>query len=99
MIKHEQYDSYILRITFQNYQENLPQYIPPENFGDGDAGFHPISLNLTPQELHEMQEIVEDFDFEDQQEKNKLKTTLAMMHGNFICSLNINFISYTIPGL
>ena len=34
-----------------------------------------------------MQEIVDDFDFEDQQEKNKLKTTLAMMHGNFILSL------------
>ena len=34
-----------------------------------------------------MQEIVDDFDFEDQQEKNKLKSTLAMMHGKFILSL------------
>ena len=74
-------------IKFQRYQDSLPEYIPPTNFEDNESGFHPISLNLTPQELHEMQEIVDDFDFEDQQEKNKLKTTLAMMHGNFILSL------------
>ena len=61
--------------------DKLPQYSPPGLFKGGNLAFQPISLTLTPNELREMQEIVEDLDVEDQNEKKKLKTTLAMMHG------------------
>ena len=68
--------------------DELPQYSPPGLLKGDNLGpfgnLQPISLTLTPNELREMQKIVEDLDVEDQQEKNKLKATLAMMHGDFI---------------
>ena len=71
--------------------DELPQYSPPGSFEGGNLGFQPISLRLTPKELIEMQKIVEDLDVEDQREKSKLKTTLAIMHGN------IAYIHYSAP--
>ena len=59
----------------------MPQYSPTGSFKGGDLDFHPTSLTLTPNEIREMQEIVDDMDVEDQNEKNRLKATLAMMHG------------------
>ena len=59
----------------------MPQYSAPGSFKGGDLNFHPTSLTLTPNEIREMQEIVDDMDVEDQNEKNRLKATLAMMHG------------------
>ena len=67
--------------SFQYYEDVLPQYSPPGSFKGGDLNFRPTSLTLTPNEIREMQEIVDDMDVEDQNEKNRLKATLAMMHG------------------
>ena len=65
----------------------MPQYSPPGLFKGGDLDFHPTSLTLTPNEIREMQEIVDDMDVEDQNEKNRLKATLAMMHGKSFCNV------------
>ena len=59
----------------------MPQYSHPGSFKGGDLNYRPTSITLTPNEIREMQEIVDDMDVEDQNEKNRLKATLAMMHG------------------
>ena len=64
----------------------MPQYSPPGSFKGGDINYRPTSITLTPNEIREMQEIVDDMDVEDQNEKNRLKATLAMMHGKSFCN-------------
>ena len=77
----------------------LPQYSNPFKGGKlGHPNFgQPISMTLTPNELREMQKIVEGLDVEDQHQKGKLNTKLAMMHGGFvlihIILLNITYSS------